>query len=608
LIEEVAASSNEDCLPLAHDFDYDCDADVDDAQILIDFVRGVSTSAFLHTGITRGPWKMGDTGHSVAVSAPHNLDVIATDTHFLAYREKLATYPGMVYVASNAGMLHSFGLSNVPAVHEGTEYWFYVPRAKANRDPSSVYEYDGFQIDDLMRSGQTYVNEGKLVLDHVWLDGYSNGLGSSTNFPACTAAGYYAGTADGVIDPNGCEWHRVLVWSGGFGARHHYALDVTNPYSPRFLWERTDDGSNPTTPYGLGRAIGSPGLASFVDRSGSNPTRRWVVLWGAGSTSPSVNTSSPATQRSHASVYMHDVNPTTSQVPTTYPIAGFRATGLSSHPHASVANADSDVFDEYGPVTPTSGSPSLALGLFGSPAMVDLDGDKSVDVGYIGDSLGYIFKVRFNETAPTATTTCLFSSPDTTDQSKKLFYRPAVFFSPAGELLVYYGSGSPFDIYDTERGGLYVKADGDPYGCTASAAAPCAASSTLFNSNGFWLFDGVGEKLVGDPIAAFGRLYFTTHTPGTDPCILGSSRVYGLDVTTCGGGIPDVSTDSYTQDSTQLYTQVDGLISQPVFANGQIYALNIDSSGLDSNSMIDDLQVTPDNMANYFYTNFRHVY
>jgi hypothetical protein len=81
-----------------------------------------------------------------------------------------------------------------------------------------------------------------------------------------------------------------------------------------------------------------------------------------------------------------------------------------------------------------------------------------------------------------------------------------------------------------------------------------------------------------------------------------------LDVTTCGGGIPDVTTDSYSQDSTQLYTQVDGLISQPVFANGQIYALNIDSSGLDSNSMIDDLQVTPNNLAKYFYSNFRHVY
>jgi len=604
LIDEVSAFNNQTCLPLEHDFDYDCDADTDDAQILIDFIRGVSTATFLHTGMERGPWKMGDTGHSVAVSAPHNLNVIATDTHFLAYREKVAQYPGMVYVASNAGMLHSFGLTNIPGSHEGTEYWFYVPRAKATKDPSTVYEFDGFQLDDLMRSGQTYVNEGKLVLEHVWLDGYSNGLGASANFAACSAAGFYSGAADGVIDPTGCEWHRVLVWSGGYGARHHYALDVTNPYYPRFLWERTDDGTNPTTPFGLGRAIGAPGLASFVDRSGANPQRRWLVLWGAGSVAPGVTPSSNGMYQAHASVYIHDINTTSSQVPTTYPITGYSATGAGSHPSTTVTNSDSDVYEEYGALSATE----MALGLFGSPAMVDLDGDNSVDVGYIGDSLGYIFKVRFNEQTPTAVTTCLFASPDPTDQSKKLFYRPAVFFSPAGELLVYYGSGSPFDIYDTERGGLYVKADGDPYGCSASAAAPCAATSTLFNGSGFWLFDGVGEKIVGDPIAAFGRLFFTTHTPGSDPCILGSSRIYGLDVSTCGGGIPDVTTDSYSQDSTQLYTEVDGLISQPVFANGRVYALNIDSSGLDSNSMIDDLQVTPSNMANYFYTNFRHVY
>ena len=605
LIDEVTVTANEDCDPLPHDFDYDCDADTDDAQILVDFIRGVSTSTFLHTGLPRGPWKMGDTGHSIALPSPSGLDAIATDTHFLAYREKVAQYPGVVFVASNAGMLHTFAMDNVPTAHLGSEYWFYVPRSKATKEPADVYEFDGFQIDDLMRTGQTYVNEGKLVLDHVWLDGYCNGLGASTNYPACSAAGYYSSNADGVIDPSGCEWHRVLVWSGGYGARHHYALDVTNPYTPYFLWERTDDSVHPTNPYGLGRAIGSPGLASFVDRSTSNPQRRWVVMWGAGSQSPGVGPTSAGSLWAHASVYIHDIDTTASRVPTSYPLSGFRATGtLASHPSTTVSAADTDSYEEYGALDPTT----MAQGLFGSPAMVDLDGDNSVDSAFIGDSLGYVFKVRFNEVTPSAPTNCLFASPDSTDQSKKLFYRPAVFFSTGGELLVYYGSGSPFDIYDTEKGGLYVKVDDTPYGCTAGSPAPCAADSTLFNSNGFYLFDGVGEKIVGDPIAAFGRLFFTTHTPGSDPCVLGTSRIYGLDVETCGGGIPDVTTDSYSQDSTQLYTEVSGLISQPVFANGRVYALNIDSTGLDANSMVDDLQVTPTNMANYFYTNFRHVY
>ena len=162
----------------------------------------------------------------------------------------MALLPSSVYVGSNSGMVHAFNL-DVPT-HEGSEYWFYVPRQKAHKSPAdaAVNEYDGYQIDDLMRSGQTYVNQGQLVLDHVWLDGYMNGTGSSANFPGCTGPGYFPAEDDGIIHPNGCEWHRVLVWSGGYGSRHHYSIDVTNPYTPRFLWERTDIDS--TTGTGMG--------------------------------------------------------------------------------------------------------------------------------------------------------------------------------------------------------------------------------------------------------------------------------------------------------------------------------------------------------------------
>ena len=193
---------------------------------------------------------------------------------------------------------------------------------------------------------------------------------------------------------------------------------------------------------------------------------------------------------------------------------------------------------------------------------------------------------------------------------KHLWYKPAVFFSLAGEVLVYYASGSPHNVYSTQNGGLYVKSDPTPLGCTAANAAPCADTSTLFNSQGFYEFTGTGEKLVGDPIAAFGRLFFTTHIPGSDPCVLGTSRLYGLNVETCGGGIPDVTSDSYDQDSTGLYTVVDGLISAPVFANGRVYALNLDAGGLDSDSMIDDLQVVPDDFSGGFFmfNGFRSVF
>ncbi len=608
LVDLVPATANEDCNPLAHDYDYDCDSDHEDAQVLVDFIRGVSTSTFLHTGLPRGTWKMGDTGHSVAVSAPSTVTAYSTEMDFHAYSERLGTYPGMVYIASNAGMVHAFNLDNAPTNHRGQEYWFYVPRQKAHKDPdgTTVREYDGFQIDDLMRSGQTYVNDGRLVIDHVWLDGYMNGLGAAPPdySTGCAGPGYYTAEADGIVNADGCEWHRVLVWAGGYGARHIYALDVTDPYNPLFLWERNDLNGN--TGPGKGRSVGMPAIGPFIDRSGT-AERRWIVFWGAGEQSPEVTTSSSGSLKVHASVFVHDVDTTTARVPTTYDQAGYRATGTANHPHASVVSADSDLFQEYDAL-PAPDSSTLAKGLFGSPAMVDLDGDGAVDAAYIGDSLGYLMKTVFDPYSPTALTRCVFASPDSTDEAKHLWYRPAVFFSLAGEVRVYYASGSPHNIYSAEQGGLYVKNDPNPFDCVASEVAGCAIDSTLFNSNGFYKFTGIGEKLVGDPIAVYGRLFFTTHTPGSDPCVLGTSRIYGLNVETCGGGIPDVTTDSYSQDSTGLYTEVNGLISAPVFANGRIYALNIDGGGLDADSMIDNLQVVPNDMAGYFFAGFRHVY
>ncbi len=593
LIDEVSSTNNPTCASLPHDYDFDCDSDAGDAQILVDFLRGVSAANFLHTGTPRGPWKMGDSGHSTAVVAPSQINAIALEEHFRNFRFKLSSLPSVAYISSNSGMVHAFNV-DATVTQAGTELWFYIPRSKLDKDPDTgSKEFDGFQADDLMRSGQTFVNDGRLTLENVWLDGYLNDLSG------CAGPGYVTSEDDDVVNAEGCEWHRVLTWSGGNGSRHVYSIDVTNPYQPRFLWERTD--TNGTTYTGKGRSVGRPLVASFWDGSGTSPSRRWLAVWGSGSQPPAGVAGSGL---AHAAVYMHDMDTTASRRPTSYNPSGFPLT----HPGAGVADTDSDGYEEY---------PATEYGLFGSPTGADLDGDGSLDVVYIGDSMGYVFKVALNSASPSSARTCLFSAPNAADAAKHVYYEPAVFYDNAGNLLVYWGSGSPWNIYEQTAGALYAKADPDPFNCTQAGgvtpqgvAAPCTSQSALFDSSGYYGLGGggaIGEKLVGKPQVRFGRMFFATHIPGADVCVLGNSRLYGMNVETCSGGLFDDTSDNYTVQSN-LYTEVSGLISEPAFANGQLYALNIGAGGLDANSPIDDFSVTPSNYFDFVYIGHRHIF
>lgn len=586
LVDELDANSNPTCLPLADDFDYDCDVDADDAQLLVDFIRGAEETTFLHTGLPRSEWKMGDTGHAVAVHAPSNIFAVATETHFEAFVTKVAQQPSMAYISSNSGMVHAFYTDgDLPAGSAGMEYWFYVPRAKANKDPASVNEFDGFQLDDLMRSGQTYVNDGRLTLNTLWLDGYGNGL------TGCFS-GYQVSNADGVNDADGCEWHRVLIWAGGYGSRHVYALDVTRPDEPHFLWERTDM-SGGTTASGVGRAMGLPAVAGFVDQAGTTPQRRWVVAWGAGALAPNVSAASSTDQRPNASIFIADLDSTNGRVPTNYVQTGFAV------PHPALGSADADGFDEYTPPE---------YGLFGSPALVDLDGDGSVDVGYVGDSLGYVFKVLFRPTTPDTPTICSFATPDATDEVKHVYHPPSIFYSQSGDLRVYYATGSPFETYSTNTGGVYVKSDPEPFDCQPSVAAACAASSTLFNGSGFYKFPNASEKASGRAVVALGRMFFNTYAVGSDACEVGTSRLYGINVETCGGGLPEPVPDPTSYDTVSYAST--GQASEPVFRNGRLYSMRMDGDGQIDGGDIWNVDVSPGSgeAAKHVYGIWRHIY
>ena len=52
---------------------------------------------------------------------------------------------------------------------------------------------------------------------------------------------------------------------------------------------------------------------------------------------------------------------------------------------------------------------------------------------------------------------------------------------------------------------------------------------------------------------------------------------------------------------------MEGLVSEPVFANGQMYALNLDGGAVNQAALA-NIQVTPTSIADFVFSSWRHIY
>ena len=142
------------------------------------------------------------------------------------------TRAARIWVAANDGMVHSFNAST------GAEVFAFLPDAvirggiKNLSDPN----YGGSSLP------HQYFNDGELAVADV----------------------YYSSA-----------WHTVLVGTTGrAAAKAVYALDVTDPATPRVLWERSATDGLTNSNY-IGQVIGRPVVAQTADGS-------WSVLMGNG--------------------------------------------------------------------------------------------------------------------------------------------------------------------------------------------------------------------------------------------------------------------------------------------------------------------------------------
>jgi type IV pilus assembly protein PilY1 len=157
------------------------------------------------------------------------------DENYGAFRdvEALNRKP-MVYLAANDGMLHAFNAQS------GDEAWAFIPPAVLpNLWRSSDTNFD---------KNFTYLLDGAPVAADICP------TGSQT---VCTSK----------------QWRTILVNGLGVAGRSYFALDITDPLSPKFLWEFNNDN--------LGYAVGKPVITKRRDGT-------WVVVLASGynNTSP----------------------------------------------------------------------------------------------------------------------------------------------------------------------------------------------------------------------------------------------------------------------------------------------------------------------------------
>lgn len=155
-----------------------------------------------------------------------------SDANYSTFRDTTqANRTPMVYVAANDGMLHAFNGDT------GQEVWAYIPPAIM----SNMYRL----------ADKTYAANHR-----YFVDGSPTVVDICPNAPASTCTG--------------AQWKTILVGGFNAGGRGYYALDVTNPATPKALWNFTVADDND-----MGYSFGNPIVTKRKDGT-------WVVTVTSG--------------------------------------------------------------------------------------------------------------------------------------------------------------------------------------------------------------------------------------------------------------------------------------------------------------------------------------
>ena len=299
---------------------------------------------------------------------------------------------------------------------------------------------------------------------------------------------------------------KIIIFGLGRGGSHYYALDVTNPEKPKFLWKigpETEGFSE------MGQTWSTPQIGKIKYKSGE----RVVCFIGGGYDESQDRKTLGIDDKKGRAVYVVDI-----------------MTG------AQVWRWDYEKDPTMKYAVPSDISP------------VDTDGDGYIDRLYVGDTGGRLWRIDI--TSPDlkewAGKFIFNSNPDSSGWRRKIFYRPDVTLEKGYEMVLF-GTGDQVNkdemkivnqIYAIKDSGLNSTVS---ISDLKNVTKEIVDLKDMEGRRGWFInLENKGEKVLASPVVIFGVAYFTSFTPFREGSSEALARIYALDYKT-GGPILDLN-------------------------------------------------------------------
>ena len=508
---------------------------------------------------------------------------------------------GMVFVGGNDGMLHAFKLgvlqelngkydkAQVTGSNLGREEWAFVP--------TSVLPY------------LTYLTN--TAYSHMYLVDKTPTLADvSIGVPASCAGDYSTCNKDQTT------WRTVLIGGMGLGGAakattdacaapaacvkppitdtglsSYFALDVTDPEAPKYLWEFSGDPANSNY---LGYATSGPAIVRIAAKTAqgapdNSKNGKWFAVFASGPTGPIDTTLNKFNGQSDQNLRIFIVDLATGTLVKTIDTGVTNAFGgtLSTSwidvdrrdPTSSGFYSDDAIYIGYTQLDPTTGT-------WTKGGVLRLLTQESTDPASSVSTKQWKLSTLISGTGPV--TTSISKLQDRNNNNLWIYFGTGRYFykgddpSPTGTQRLY-GVKEPcystptsapnkFDLNCTAQVTSSTTTNcatllGTATGlCDQSGTVSTGPSATLDKTINGWFvtLDPAGsgsysERVITDPVALTnGNVFFTTFKQNSDVCAFGgNSLVWALNYST--GGVPAASTmqgSALIQSSTGAFTDI----------------------------------------------------